>query len=210
MPNNSLLLSVLVLCHNEDTFLRRCLRSILAQDLSVPIEVILLDDASTDNSVAVAEAEMAAVSRSNLQFRIIRHQTNQGNAAAFVTALGAARGKYYHVLDADDYWIDPEKLAVQISILEADRTLAGVGHRTIVRNLRDGSETYVPQPEPHKTVLEFEDFLFGGWYFHTSAMMLRNPCIDPLGPVAILPAIFNDVRGDTVPRPSSRGAKFQS
>lgn len=165
MPNNSLILSILVLCYNEEVFLRRCLRSILAQNLSVPVEVILLDDASTDSSITIAEAEMASADSQGIEFRIIRHPTNQGNAAAFVTALGAARGKYYHVLDADDYWIDPDKLATQLAILEGDRTLAGVGHRTVVRNLHDGSETFVPCPEPDKAVLEFTDFLLGGGIF---------------------------------------------
>lgn len=61
MPNNSLLLSILVLCHNDSVFLRRSLRSILAQNLSSPVEVILLNDASTDDSVAIAIAKIAGI-----------------------------------------------------------------------------------------------------------------------------------------------------
>lgn len=134
MPNNSLLLSILVLCHNDAVFLGRSLWSIPAQNLSSGVEVIVFDDASTDDSVAIAETEMAPAAQNGFEFRIIRHQTNTGNAAAFVTAVGAARGTYYHVLDADDCWIDPDKLATQIAIPQADGSLGCAQRHSLTSN----------------------------------------------------------------------------
>ncbi len=200
MPDKRMMLSILVLCHNEAVFLRRCLRSILAQTLTARCEIILVDDASTDAGIAAAEAELAAGIRAHpgWQFRILRHDTQQGNAAAFVTALSAARGRYYHVLDGDDYWIDPDKLAVQIDRMEADPALTGIGHRTVLRRLERGEESFLPSPEPEKPVLDFADMATGGWYFHTSAMLFRNLWLTADGAPPQVPPIFREVRGDTV------------
>jgi cellulose synthase/poly-beta-1,6-N-acetylglucosamine synthase-like glycosyltransferase len=54
------LVSILLLCRNEAVFLRRALRSVLAQTITDPIEIILVDDASVDRSADIARAEVAA------------------------------------------------------------------------------------------------------------------------------------------------------
>lgn len=190
--------SVILLCHNEATFIRRSVRSILAQTIETAVEVILIDDASSDGSASIAKSELDQASRPNFSLKIIRSETNLGNAKAFVTALGQARGHYYHVLDADDFWIDPDKLRNQVAALEAHPNLAGVGHRTILRASEDGSESFHPQQDPLKPVLHLEDLLTGGTYFHTSAMLYRNAFFDAESGQTQIPAIFHEVRGDTI------------
>lgn len=190
--------SILMLCHNEAVFVRRAIRSVLAQTIADPVEILLLDDASVDGSAAIVEAEVAAAARPDMTLRIIRSDENLGNAAAFVTALRAARGRHYHVLDCDDYWIDPEKLRTQVALLEAHPDLAGVAHRAIIRAETDGTESFHPQQDPAKAVLGFEDLVQGGIYFHTSAMLFRNSFYNPATDSVDLPPIFDDVRGDTI------------
>ncbi len=192
------LLSILLLCHNEAVFIRRAMRSILAQSLDWPVEIILMDDASVDGSAALVQAEMAAAGRPGYSLRVIRSEKNLGNGAAFVTALQAARGQYYHVLDGDDFWIDPDKLRKQLALLEATPSLAGVAHRAIVRTASDGTESFHPQQEPLKPLLNIEDLLTGGIYFHTSSMMFRNSFYNPATDRSEVPAIFHEVRGDTI------------
>lgn len=191
-------LSILLLCHNEAVFIRRALRSILSQSFDRPTEIILMDDGSVDGSADIVQAEMAAAARPAYALRVIRSDTALGNGAAFVRALAAARGLYYHVLDGDDFWIDPDKLRKQVEILDATPDLAGVAHRTIVRSAEDGSESFHPQQEPQKPVLHIEDLLAGGMYFHTSSVLYRNSFYDPASDRSDVPAIFNDVRGDTI------------
>lgn len=190
--------SVLLLCRNEAVFIRRAIRSVLAQTLDAPVEIILLDDASSDGSAAIVQAEVAAAARDSISLRVIRSETNLGNAGAFVTALEAARGQFYHVLDADDFWIDPDKLRKQVALLEAHPDLAGVGHRTILRAADDGSESFYPQQDPMKPVLHLEDLLTGGTYFHTSAMLFRNSFFVPAQGKVNVPPIFREVRGDMI------------
>jgi glycosyltransferase involved in cell wall biosynthesis len=192
------LISILLLCRNEAVFIRRAVRSILSQNLDRPVEIILLDDASVDGSAAIVQAEVAAAARPGYTLRVITSDKNLGNGAAFVTALHAARGQFYHVLDGDDYWIDPDKLRKQVALLEDAPNLAGVAHRAIVRASSDGTESFHPQQEPLKLVLNVEDLLTGGIYFHTSSMLFRNSFYNPGTGRSEVPAIFNDVRGDTI------------
>ncbi|WP_435257297.1 glycosyltransferase family 2 protein [Thioclava sp. FR2] len=198
MPTSRPVVSVILLCRNEATFIRRSVRSILAQTIGSAVEIVLLDDSSSDGSAAIAKLEVDQAMRPNFTLRVIRSETNLGNAKAFVTALEQARGFYYHVLDADDFWIDPDKLRHQVGVLEAHPSLAGVGHRTILRASEDGSESFHPQQDPLKPVLHLEDLLTGGTYFHTSAMLFRNAFYQAESGQVNIPAIFHEVRGDTI------------
>ena len=198
MPASRPIVSILLLCRNEAVFIRRAIRSVLAQSIEGPVEIIMIDDASIDGSATIVEAEVAAAAVPAFSLRVIRAETNLGNAKAFVTALQAARGQFYHVLDGDDFWIDPDKLRRQVALLQTHPTLAGVGHRTILRATEDGSESFHPQQDPLKPVLQLEDLLTGGTYFHTSAMLFRNSFYDAASGQVSVPPIFHDVRGDMI------------
>jgi glycosyltransferase involved in cell wall biosynthesis len=190
--------SVLMLCMNEAVFIRRAIRSVLMQSFSGPIEVVLVDDGSSDDSAGIVREEVRLAGRHNLTLNVVTNPVTTGNAQAFVAGLQAARGKYYHVLDCDDYWIDPDKLQIQVSALQGHPDFAGVAHRTIVRNQLDQSESFHPEHEPLKPVLTFEDLAVEGIYFHTSAMLYRNDFYDADSDTVKIPPIFTEVRGDTV------------
>lgn len=190
--------SVIMLCYNEAVFIRRAVRSVLAQTLDAPIEIILVDDGSADGSAGIVRQEVDLAARTNIQLTIVTHEEPTGNAAAFVTGLKTARGRYYHVLDCDDYWIDPDKLTMQVNLMEAQPHLGGVAHRTIMRNQIDRTESFHPEHEPSKTILTFEEIAVEGVYFHTSAMLYRNVFYNAGLDSFDIPEIFNEVRGDTI------------
>lgn len=100
-------------CYNAADTIRRALDSALAQDWP-NIEVIVVDDASSDNSAAIAEAAIAVAPRA----RLIRHETNSGAAGARNTILGEARGDFIAFFDDDDESL-PKRITSQIRRLEA-------------------------------------------------------------------------------------------
>jgi teichuronic acid biosynthesis glycosyltransferase TuaG len=77
-------------------------------------EMLLVDDGSTDASLALAEELAAADPR----IRVLRHEKNQGAAAARNRGIRAAAGRYIAFLDADDLW-RPEKLDAQLAFMRA-------------------------------------------------------------------------------------------
>jgi len=89
-------ISVVVPCYNAAAFLPRTLNSIAAQELP-PHEVILVDDGSSDNSVAVARREYAGIH--------VICQANKGPSAARNAGWRAATETHIAFLDADDTWL---------------------------------------------------------------------------------------------------------
>ncbi len=89
-------ISVVIPVHNRARLLRRALGSIASQQPRRPAQVIVVDDASTDESRQVA-AEWGA--------ELIVHSHNRGAAAAYQTGLEAASEEWVALLDSDDEWL---------------------------------------------------------------------------------------------------------
>jgi len=98
-------------------------RSVLEQT-ERDLELVILDDGSTDATWAVAEALAAADPR----VRLLRNERSVGIPAARNQLLAAARGRYFAIADSDDLW-EPGAFARQRALLDADARLAGVGVR---------------------------------------------------------------------------------
>ena len=101
-------ISVVIPCYNNGAHLTETLTSVRAQTRK-PLEVILVDDASTDDSAAVA-ARFEEV-------RLIGQERNSGVSLARNTGLRAARGEMVAWLDGDDIW-EPDHLATVAGLLE--------------------------------------------------------------------------------------------
>jgi glycosyltransferase involved in cell wall biosynthesis len=99
------LVSAIVPVYNGQRYLAAAIESIFAQDYR-PVEVIVVDDGSSDGTAAVAQA---------FPIRYF-HQKNQGPAVARNTGIAAATGEFIAFLDADDVWT-PSKLRVQVDYL---------------------------------------------------------------------------------------------
>lgn len=120
------LVSTIVPAYNAARFLAGALDSALAQTLGT-LEVIVVDDGSTDATAAIADSYAA---RHPGIVRVI-HQPNQGLCHARNAALADARGRYFALLDADDLWL-PHHLADCVAVLEARHNVALV-HADIER-----------------------------------------------------------------------------
>jgi len=111
------LVSVIVPIYNTQEFLPRCLDSILNQ-LYENIEIILVNDGSTDGSLSVCEK----YARKDTRIQIAS-QPNQGIIAAKKTGIRICRGSYVMFVDSDD-WIEPELAGVMVQAMrESDCSL---------------------------------------------------------------------------------------
>lgn len=106
------MISFIIPTYNAEQYLAQCLESIIAQRGAYSLEIILIDDESTDNSLAIAQAYAGKDSRV-----IVLTQPHAGQSAARNLGLRHAKGEYIAFVDADDYlapdWCQQHIKAIQ-------------------------------------------------------------------------------------------------
>ncbi|MBL4577895.1 MAG: glycosyltransferase [Flavobacteriales bacterium] len=121
----NVLVSVLIVSYNQEDFIEKTIKSILAQETDFSIEIIITDDASTDSTSSIIE---------NFQkqhpklIRVLSSTENLGPYKNGLRGYQAARGKYITWIDGDDAWDHPKKLQAQIDFLEANPDFTGCFH----------------------------------------------------------------------------------
>lgn len=117
--------TVVVPTHDYGRYLGGCVASVLGQP-GVDLDVLIVDDASTDGTAAITDGLLAADDR----VRVIRHRRNRGHIATFDAGLRAATGTYVVKLDADDL-LPPGALARATELLEACPAVGFVSGRPL-------------------------------------------------------------------------------
>lgn len=91
-------ISIIIPVYNVEKFLNICLDSVVQQDFE-DIEIICVNDCSTDNSIDI----LREYAQKDLRIKILNHETNKGLGPARNTGLNYATGDYVFFLDSDDY-----------------------------------------------------------------------------------------------------------
>jgi glycosyltransferase involved in cell wall biosynthesis len=120
--------SIIIGLYNAERFLERCLASVVAQSLKA-IEIILIDDGSTDGTLAIAEK----FAMQDPRVHILRHGTNRGQSAALNTGFRAANGGTIRFLDGDDV-LPPDSSAILYDAYVRHRPDIVRGHARLLEN----------------------------------------------------------------------------
>ncbi len=134
------LISVIIPVYNGERFLAEAIESVLSQQYE-PIELIVVDDGSTDDTPQVAK------SFDDVQYI---HQTNQGPASARNAGVDLSQGELIAFLDADDLWL-PNKLGLQLAHLLDNHSLELINGFTQLMMLSEdeaGRISFKPSFEP--------------------------------------------------------------
>ena len=171
---NEPLVSVNITTYNRANFLGRCLDSVLSQSYK-NIEVIIVDDASSDNTSEVAEQYR----RKDSRVKYFRHERNQGNAYARNTALKNCQGTFVAFMDDDDEWVDTDKLIKQVKIFSdnTDPKLGIVCSGVKVIDAKDNEELKQAKMPPNL----ISTLLKGNGVIHNSTVMTRRNIMTKVG-----------------------------
>ena len=145
-------LSIIVPIYNVSAYLRKCVDSLLAQDIT-DYEIILVDDGSTDDSGAIADEIFNAFSLSPLASRLkmrVIHQSNAGLSAARNSGIKVAQGEYILFVDSDDY-LQPNTIGTLLEQAERD-DLDVLRFR--YQNVRESGEVFAP----YKDMTNYNDY----------------------------------------------------
>ena len=154
--------SVIIPAYNSASTIIRALQSVAAQTLA-PLEIIIVDDASTDTT---RDLVTTFASSSSIPVRVLMQTTNSGPSAARNAGWDAAVGNYIAFLDADDQW-HPRKIELQYPVMQSQPEL------TMSCHLHDFSSTSTTSWEL------FDDSAMTSSNIPFRHFLLRNRCTTP-------------------------------
>src|SRR5471030_745000 len=120
---NKPLVSIAIPSYNHDRYIQECINSVINQDYE-NIELIIIDDGSTDKSVEKIKEMLFACGKRFVRFDF-RSRENKGLSATLREATEWSNGIYFSVLASDDV-IAPEKTSVLLRCMEDEKELAGI------------------------------------------------------------------------------------
>ena len=169
------LVSVIIPVRNGERFVSRTLASALAQTYN-PIEVVVVDDGSTDQTATLVEA--AAVHDNRI--RLFRTQKS-GVSAARNLGISQARGKLIAPLDADDLW-HPEKIARQVSLMQSSSPNVGLVY---CWSLKIDEDDFLISPPPAMMNSPqgrvIAELILTNFIANSSSPLIKRSCIDEVG-----------------------------
>ena len=171
---NSIMLTVLIICHNQKDVLKRCIDSALQQKTTFPTEVIVSDDRSNDGTreMLVNEYKNKVISTlfdsdtCNTSFTLERAGYNRLNG------LRLARGKYIIHTDGDDFFTSTDLFQTMVDTLEEHPECSLCCQNYCILDSNNIDAPHVPQI---KDPIMFKDSIVSPQFFF-SKVMLVNAC----------------------------------
>ncbi|WP_412499850.1 glycosyltransferase family 2 protein [Shewanella chilikensis] len=117
--------SVCVITFNQQAYIEKCLTSIVAQEVNFPIEIIVSDDCSTDDTWEIIRK--FAVKHKNIL--CFRHEENVGMMKNLSSTLSKCSGEFIAICEGDDFWYSSNKLIEQVYFAEINNNFGMLIHR---------------------------------------------------------------------------------
>lgn len=169
---NDIKVSVIMTVYNHERYLRQALDSILSQNVSFKIEVLIGEDNSPDQSGEILREYEASYPGF---FTVVYRTKNIGATRNVYDLLKRGRGKYIAYLEGDDYWVDDEKLQKEADFLEQFSEYEGVAGDFIRVDMEGNQlEASCIDEAFRGSKFTWEDFLKYGFVFQTGTLMHRN------------------------------------
>jgi glycosyltransferase involved in cell wall biosynthesis len=164
--------SIIIPTYNRKLLIGRSVRSVLNQTYR-NFELIIVDDASTDNTEEVVS------SFNDERIRYVRHEENRGEAAARNTGIKAAKCNYIAYQDSDDEWF-PEKLARQMELLENAPPEVGVIYTGFWKT-ENHRRAYIPFSWVSQKNGDIHKELLKGNFIGSPVVLIKKECFDRMG-----------------------------
>ncbi len=180
-------ISTCIISYNQQDFIAQAIEGALMQKGDFSHEIIICDDASTDNTPQIIEQYAA---RFPDRIKSYPATTNLGMHKNWAKSLQLCSGKYIALLEGDDYWTDENKLAKQFQILEThpDCVISFTNARIQYDNGPAGHPDYVTLNKDIFTIAELMNFNF----LPTCSVLMRNKITNNFFPPAYFKSPFAD------------------
>ncbi len=177
------LVSVCLITYNHADFVEEAVDSILMQETDFPFEIVIGEDASSDETFDIVDRYQKKYPGI---IKILRSTKNLGQLTGtsfqlnFIRNLRACCGKYIAFLEGDDYWLSPNKIQTQVEALEANAQHSSSFHDTYVKIYNNPHDMNPWRDFSNVTSMSLADIIAPLSPFHTSSFMARRSCINSL------------------------------
>jgi len=172
------LVSVVIPTYQHVGYIEQCLRSVLTQNTSFQVEILLGEDESSDGTREICQRfaveyperiRLFLWSRKDM-VRIMGKPTGRANLMGL---LKETKGKYVAICEGDDYWTDPLKLQKQVDFLEAHPDFSMCFHRAMLLKHSGLEEHSIPDDVDRNNV-RYDDLLRTSNFIATASVVFRR------------------------------------
>jgi glycosyltransferase involved in cell wall biosynthesis len=164
MKDNLDLVSVIMPCYNASNTILHSIESVLNQSYK-RLELIIIDDFSTDNSLSI----ILKFQKTDKRVKLIKNNTNKGVSYSRNRGIDNALGKYIAFIDSDDYW-DLDKINIQINyMLDNDWDITFTSYYRI-----DLSGTILSTVNLKNKIISYSDLLKGNVIAMSSSIVKKE------------------------------------
>lgn len=171
------LVQVRVMAYMHEAFIEECLRGIVKQKTTFPVQVLVHDDASTDKTADIIRSyEKKYPNLIKIYCQKINSHSRKDKFELRATFHSWRISRYEALCEGDDYWIDPLKLQKQVVAMDAHPEVNLCFHPAI-QKFADGSavDEVVSQHSIQRKIFDLYDVVLGGGYFMpTASLMIRR------------------------------------
>jgi glycosyltransferase involved in cell wall biosynthesis len=172
MNENQIMVSVCMITYNHEKYISQAIEGVIMQQTSFPIELIIGEDCSTDNTRKIC-IEYQKKYPEIIKLRL--PESNIGIIHNFLETMLESKGKYIAICEGDDYWTDPLKLQRQIEFLKQNQEFSACCHQTKV--IYESNIYSVHDfATVNSNVIKLSDIL-NGRIFHTASVVFKSEII---------------------------------
>lgn len=170
-------IAVSIICnaYNHGPYIAKCLDGFVMQKTNFAFEILVHDDASTDNTAAIIREYEAKYPHLVKPVYQTENQYSKGGISQF--QYPRVRGKYIAFCEGDDYWTDPLKLQKQYDAMEAHPEVDICAHTAERLDLRNQKTTRI-EPRKEDGIISAEDVILGGGGFVATNSLFYRACLE--------------------------------
>ena len=169
---NTTVVSIFCLAYNHEKYIRKALDGFVMQKTDFPFEVLIHDDASTDNTASIIREYAEKYPDIIKPIFQTENQYSKGVKIIAKYFLPNVRSKYVAWCEGDDFWSDCNKLQKQVNFLESNPEYSCCYHRVLFNNLKTGDTRIIPEIEKSRD-FDLSEIVKGGAVFQLSSAMIR-------------------------------------
>lgn len=173
-------INIILITYNQAQYIQQVLESILMQEISCEVEIIVADDCSTDNTLEIIKEYK---NKSPFTFTYLEKEHNVGYNKNYQQAFVACTGDYVAIMEGDDYWTKANHLQNHIDHLE-QHTKASMSYNRHIRLFedQDREEIFDWTTDENYEFVTTEQLALGNRIGNLSCCVFRGSHIQRLDP----------------------------